>query len=128
MTVRRQSPFSIGIAMLFALSAFAGSANAQGSCTTGSGTVTCTGGAGSAVNDTNNLNTYPPNTIAAQTGFGTTIDVTGGGSAVSTVSVTLNGYTSVLNDTSENYYASVEMGLMLVSPSGQNMELLRCPG
>jgi hypothetical protein len=68
--------------------------------------------------------------VAAQTGFGTTIDVTGGGTAVKTVTITLHGYTSLATPTSqtESYFGSAEMGLMLVSPSGRNMEILRCVG
>jgi large repetitive protein len=119
--------FSVGTAILFALGAFTGVAKA--SCSNPvTGTVTCTGGTGAHVVDTNNTATFPPPTVAAQTGYGTTIDVTGGGAAVKTVSITLHGYTSVENQSTGSYSASYEMGLMLVSPSGHNMEILRCPG
>jgi hypothetical protein len=127
MSGRKPAFYFLGV--VCALSMFSGAVHGQTCTNPVTGTVTCTGGAGSHVTDTNNLNTYPPPTVAAQTGFGTTIDVTGGGAAVKTVSITLHGYTSVFNTSgSNNYDGSAEMGLMLVSPNNHNLEVLRCPG
>ena len=117
------------LVMLCALSMFSSAVRGQTCTNPVSGTVTCTGGAGAHVTDTNNGADASQPTIAAQTGFGTTIDVTGGGAAVKTVSITLHGYTSVYNTSgSNNYFGSAEMGLMLVSPNSHNLEVLRCPG
>jgi hypothetical protein len=122
------SRFAVLMAALFALGVFSSVASAQ-TCTPGSGTVTCTGGAGSQVIDTNNGNTYPQPTMAAQSGFPTTINVTGGGAVVQTVSITLHGYKSIFNTSGSNaYFGSAEMGLMLVSPNGHNLEVLRSVG
>jgi hypothetical protein len=127
---RKLCRFSVGIAMLLALVALPAVVNAQGSCSTGTGTVTCTGGAMSQVINTNN-GTVSVNwpTVAAQSGFPSSINVTGGGAAVKTVSITLHGYTSEFNlSGSNNFFGSAEMGLMLVSPSGHNLEVLRNVG
>jgi Big-like domain-containing protein/dockerin type I repeat protein len=123
---RKLCRFSVGIAMLVALP---GVVNAQGTCSGGAGTVTCTGGAGSQVIDTNNDSNSAQPTIPAQSNFPSTINVTGGGAAVKTVSITLHGYTSVFDTTgTNNFLGSFEMGLMLVSPSNHNLEVLRAVG
>ncbi|HZU29428.1 MAG TPA: FG-GAP-like repeat-containing protein, partial [Bryobacteraceae bacterium] len=94
-------------------------------CTPGSGTVTCTGGAGVSVNVTGNSN----GTAQAGTPFPSTIAVSGGGSAVTSVSLTLHGYTSVSNlGSSPALTGSRDMGLLLVAPDGTNFELMRCVG
>jgi hypothetical protein len=117
--------------LMVAVGVFSATANGQGSCSNPvTGTVTCTGGSGAHVVDTDNDTnlTFPVPVVKADN-FPTTIDVTGGGAAVKSVSITLNGYTSVFADASaSNYYSSLEMGLLLVSPSGRNLEILRCPG
>ncbi|MGA3026821.1 MAG: Ig-like domain-containing protein, partial [Bryobacteraceae bacterium] len=127
--IGRNAAWSL-LGIVLALGAVTGVANAG--CTNPvSGTVTCTGGAGSQVIDTevNNPNAATSPTVAAQTGFGTAIDVTGGGAAVKTVSITLNGYSSVVDYSGNNNYdGSSEIGLLLVSPSGRNLELLRAVG
>src|SRR5579884_462527 len=111
---------------LLAAIVFAGAvstaAGMAATCTPGSGTVTCTGGAGVTVNVTGD------GTTKAGSPFPSTINVTGGGAAVSTISVTLHGYTSMAVGGSPSYAGSRDLGLMLVAPDGTNFELLHCVG
>src|SRR5579884_3178499 len=114
---------SVVIAVLFALCIINITANAAVTCTPGAGTVTCTGGPGASINVTSNGSTQ------AGTPFPSTIAVTGGGSGVKSVSLTLHGYTSVVGPVNgTSIVGSRDMGLLLVGPDGTNFELLRCVG
>ena len=94
-------------------------------CTPGAGTVTCTGGAGSEVAVVSGDGT----THSALSGFGSTIAVTGGSGTVSGVQITLHGYASKADLANDPFYdGSFEIGLMLVSPDGSNLEVLRGVG
>ncbi|MBZ5603097.1 MAG: Ig-like domain repeat protein [Acidobacteriia bacterium] len=91
---------------------------AFGTCTPGSGTVTCTGGPSATVNDPGGSTTV---------GTSSALAVTGGSGTVKTVTVVLHGYTAVL-DVNTLKAASRDMGLLLKSPGGRNLELMRCVG
>jgi len=105
-----------------ALAVSTGLASAQ-TCTPSGNTVTCTGGPSTSVSNTNpdytTTGLCPNNPICPTVaGTPTAIDVTGGGAAVSTVSVTVHGYTSAFNDTlATPDVGSRDMGLLLVSPT-----------
>jgi uncharacterized repeat protein (TIGR01451 family) len=118
MSRQRVSLFSFGIAIIFALAASMGVAQAV-TCTPVGSTVTCTGGAGASISLSNS-----DNNTHAGTPFPTTINVTGGGGSLQSMTVTIHGYSSDVS----NGEGSRDVGLLLVSPSGRNMELLRCVG
>ncbi len=120
MTAHKASRFSFPFGIVFALAMAAGVARAAG-CS-GAGPVTCTAGSGAAVhvsggNDgtTTAASPYP----ASQTVSGAPA-----GSTVATVTITLTNYTA----TTVNGASSRSMGLLLKSPSGHNLELMRAVG
>src|SRR5580704_11930246 len=127
---RKSSPFSSVVAILSALVLTSGIANAVTCSNPVTGTVTCTGGAGVSVNidDNNDADNAPVIPTEAGSPFPSTITVTGGGSAVATVSVTLHGYTSLQSGGGDPETSSRDMGLLLISPSGHNHQLMRCVG
>src|ERR1039457_3445017 len=114
----------VGIGL--ALAASMGVAHAV-TCTPAGNTVTCTGGPAEHVIDTNGT----PGTVAAQTGYGSTIAVTGGAGSVSSLTITLHGYTVRSGfdaGLGTSFGSSTEMGLLLKSPSGRNLQIMRSPG
>src|SRR5277367_5286718 len=127
---RKLPPFSFVVAILSALVLTSGIANAVTCTNPGTGTVTCTGGLGVSVNvnDNNDASNAPVIPTEAGSPFPSTITVTGGGSAVATVSVRLNGYTSLQSGGGDPETSSRDMGLLLVSPNGHNLQLMRCVG
>ena len=127
---RKLSPFSFVVAILSALALTSGIANAITCSNPVTGTVTCTGGAGVSVNidDNNDADNAPVIPTEAGSPFPSTITVTGGGTAVATVSVTLHGYTSLQSGGADPETSSRDMGLLLISPSGHNLQLMRCVG
>src|ERR1017187_6960833 len=111
--------FGIGLA----LAASMGVAHAQ--CSTVSNTVTCTGSSnGALINNpyTGNANGV---TVAASP-YPATIFVFGGSGTVSSISLTLHGYTTLVGGLIGN--ASSSVGLLLKSPSGRNMQIMRADG
>jgi len=118
----RITRFSFGIAILFVL-VLSTVTSATAACTTGTGTVTCTGGPGASINATYN-NTSP---VATQAGtpFPSTLTVTGGSGTVSSVSVTLHSFAAPVNANDEG---AQDLGLLLISPTGRNLQLMRSVG
>jgi len=115
--------------VLFTLLTCEGSYVASAQTCSGTTTVTCTGGGGAHVT-TDFVNTN--SATAAQTGYGTTITVTGfTGQTVTGVTIRLNTYvgqTGLSPVNSQNMRASHAMGLLLVSPSGRNLEIMNSIG
>src|ERR1039457_3541931 len=112
------SCFGIGLA----LAASMGVAHAQ--CNTVSNTVTCTGGPAAHV--IANGDGVHATTVAATPA---TLAVTGGAGTVSSLTFTLNGYTVKSGfDGVHGFGSSGTMGLLLKSPSGRNMQVMRSPG
>ena len=109
---------SFGLAIVLVLG-FASTASATCS---GTGPVTCTGGAGAAIHV---LGGSDGTTTAAST-YPASLAVTGApaGATVATVTVTLQGYTA----TTANGASSRSMGLLLKSPGGRNLEIMRSVG
>src|SRR5579871_4976143 len=126
MVLRRLSQLSFVIAVLLVLGGF--SAPAHAACSTSGNTVTCTSSTGASVtasNPSQSCSGACPTTVSSPA----TITVSGASGTVSSVSVTVNGYTGVLNTgVTPPETGSRDMGMLLVSPSGKNLELMRCIG
>ena len=122
------SRFSFGIAILLAL-AFTYQIADAASCPTGSGcsvsgnTVTCLGGPALSINV--NASGTTPSPTQTGTPFPSTLTVSGGGGSVSSVTVTLCSYVTSI---AGNDNGGEDMGLLLVSPSGRNLQLMRSVG
>ena len=106
---------------------------AEGACSTVASTVTCTGGAASSV-----LINGGQGSPVAGSPFPSTLAVTGapGGSTISSVKLRLNGYTakgttdgcSANSPNGGNCNNSADVGILLASPSGANIEVMRGVG
>jgi uncharacterized repeat protein (TIGR01451 family)/uncharacterized repeat protein (TIGR02543 family) len=109
--------FTLGIGLALAVSM----GSAQATCS-GTTTVTCTGGAGAAIHING---AGPDGTTTAATTYPASLVVSGASSgSVATVSITLNG----LDATTVNGASSRSMGLLLKSPTGRNLEIMRSVG
>ena len=118
--IGRNFCFGLGLA----LAVWTGVANAQ--CNTVSNTVTCTGGPAAHV--IANGDGVDVTTVVA-TPYPATLAVTGGAGTVASLTFTLNGYTVKSGfDGVHGFGSSGTMGLLLKSPSGRNMQVMRSPG
>ncbi len=101
---------------------------AHAGCTTVSPTVTCTGGAGASISY-NNGNAQSDGTHDATT-YPTTITVSGGSGTASVVTLTVHTYTSTVGGVgaSPGGNSSQSVGLLLVSPTGRALEVMRSTG
>lgn len=119
MVVRRQLLFFPILSVLIGTTSWA-------ACIQSSNTITCTGGPAASVSmpsDTSGgaifgkANTYP-----------SSISVTGFSGVVTAVSVSLNGVSSDGGQGNPNASLTQNMGLILVGPTGANLEIMRFVG
>ena len=103
---------------------------AQAACVTAASTVTCTGGTAAHV-----ATSTTAGVANSGTSYPATIAVSGvpGGSTVATVTLRLNGYTARSSNTSGNCASilcgsSRDAGILLQSPDGRNLQVLRAVG
>ncbi len=113
------------IALVLLVGAF--SVPAHAACASSPCTVTSSSGSSVSVDNSSESCSSSCTTTA-----GTPVPIAvsaAGNPLVSTVSITLNGYSAVFNTSpSVPITGSRDMGLLLISPSGRNLELMRCIG
>jgi len=97
---------------------------AHATCVTVSNTGSCTGGTNAA--SINVPGTGTDGVTVAGSPYPSTLTVAGGSGTVSSVVLRLNGYTSLIGASVGN--ASRNVGILLVSPSGRNLQVMRAVG
>ena len=114
------------VGLVAAMLALATGVASAASCVVSGNSVTCTGGPAASVSIPIPNSFTAPSTVTG-TPYPSALAVSGApaGATVSTVSLTLNGYTSAAPTTGDN---SADVGILLADPNSKNLQILRCAG
>jgi hypothetical protein len=125
MAIAKQRRFCC-LGLVAVMLAFSTGVARAASCVVSGNSVTCTGGPGASVVIPASNSFTEPYTVTGSP-YPSAITVSGAptGSTVSTVTLTMNGYTSAAPTTGDN---SADVGILLADPNGKNLQIMRCDG